>query len=242
MSCLIELKDVTKRYGEIVALNKVSLKVMKGEILAIIGPNGSGKTTMLRIMAGIDKPASGEIYFDGVRINDRNMEKVRSRSTMIFQRTVFFNTNVYKNLAYGLKLRGYSKKEIKEKVREALGIVKLEGYESRLARRLSGGEQQRLSLARALILDTELILLDEPTANLDPYNVAMIEEIISKINRNFNTTIIMATHNMFQAKRLGKKVVFLFDREVVEVGKADKIFEDPQDKRTKSFIKGEMIY
>ncbi|MCP8308738.1 MAG: phosphate ABC transporter ATP-binding protein [archaeon] len=242
MSYLIELKDVTKRYGEIVALNNISLKVTKGEILAIIGPNGSGKTTLLRIMAGIDKPTSGEIYFDGAKIYDKNIDEVRSRSTMIFQRTVFFGTTVYKNLAYGLKLRGYSKKEIKEKVREALRIVKLEGYESRPAKRLSGGEQQRLSLARALILGTELILLDEPTANLDPYNVAMIEEIISEINRNFNTTIIMATHNMFQAKRLGKKVVFLFNGEVVEISKADKIFEDPQDKRTKSFIKGEMIY
>jgi len=242
MSYFIELKDVTKSYGDIVALNKVNLKVVKGEILAIIGPNGSGKTTMLRIMAVIDRPTSGEIYFDGIKTSDRNMDKVRSRSTMIFQRAVFFNTTVYKNLAYGLKLRGYSKKEIKEKVGEALKIVKLEGYENRLAKKLSGGEQQRVSLARALVLDTELILLDEPTANLDPYNVAMIEEIVSKINRNFNTTIVMATNNMFQAKRLGDKVVFLFGGEVVEVGKADKMFEDPQDKRTKSFIKGEMVY
>jgi len=242
MSYFIELKDVTKSYGDIVALNNVNLKVVKGEILAIIGPNGSGKTTMLRIMAGIDKPTSGEIYFDGIKTSDRNTDKVRSRSTMIFQRTVFFNTTVYKNLAYGLKLRGYSKKEIKEKVGEALKIVKLEGYENRLAKKLSGGEQQRVSLARALVLGTELILLDEPTTNLDPYNVAMIEEIVSKINRNLNTTIVMATNNMFQAKRLGDKVVFLFGGEVVEVGKADKMFEDPQDKRTKSFIKGEMVY
>ncbi|MCP8317559.1 MAG: phosphate ABC transporter ATP-binding protein [archaeon] len=242
MSYFIELKDVTKSYGDIVALNKVNLKVVKGEILAIIGPNGSGKTTMLRIMAVIDRPTSGEIYFDGIKTSDRNMDKVRSRSTMIFQRAVFFNTTVYKNLAYGLKLRGYSKKEIKEKVGEALKIVKLEGYENRLAKKLSGGEQQRVSLARALVLGTELILLDEPTTNLDPYNVAMIEEIVSKINRNLNTTIVMATNNMFQAKRLGDKVVFLFGGEVVEVGKADKMFEDPQDKRTKSFIKGEMVY
>jgi len=242
MSYLIELKDVTKKYGEIVALNKASLKVVKGEVLSLIGPNGSGKTTMLRIMAGIEEPTSGEIHFDGMRIHDGNMDKVRSRGTMIFQRTVLFNTNVYKNLAYGLKLRGHSKTEIKEKVREALRIVKLEGYERRLAKKLSGGEQQRLSLARALILGTELILLDEPTANLDPYNVSMMEEMISKINRDFNTTIVMATHNMFQAKRLGKKVAFLLDGEVVEIGDADEIFENPQDKRTEYFIKGEMIY
>jgi len=242
MSYLLELKEVTKKYGATVALDKITLKVTKGEILVIIGPNGSGKTTMLRIMAGIEKPTSGEIYFDGAKIDDKNMEIARSKSTMVFQRTVLFNTTVYKNLAYGIKLRGYEKKEIKEKVKEALRIVKLEGYENRHAKRLSGGEQQRLSLARALILQNELILLDEPTANLDPYNVAMIEEIISKINMKFNTTIILATHNMFQAKRLGKKVVFLFDREIIEVGKAEKIFGDPQDKRTESFIKGEIIY
>lgn len=242
MSYLIELKDVTKRYVETLALNKVSLKVMKGEILAIIGPNGSGKTTMLRIMAGIEKPTNGEIYFDDTEINDRNMDKLRSRSTMTFQRTVFFNAGVYKNLAYGLKLRGHTKKEIKERIKEALRMVKLEGYESRLAKRLSGGEQQRLSLARALVLKTELILLDEPTANLDPYNVSMMEQIISEINRNFDTTIVMATHNMFQAKRLGKKVLLLMNGEVVEVGEADKIFESPQDKRTECFVKGEIVY
>jgi len=242
MSCLLELKNISKKYGDTIALRNVSLRVIKGEILAIIGPNGCGKTTLLRIMAGIEKPTSGEIFYGLTKVDDSSIDEVLSRSTMVFQRTVFFNTTAYKNLAYGLKLRGYPKKEIKERVKEVMNMVRLEGFENKPAKKLSGGEQQRLSLARALLLNAELILLDEPTANLDPYNVAMIEEIISEINKNLNVTIVIATHNIFQAKRLGKRIVFLFDGEVIEVGNSDEIFENPRDKRTKPFIKGEMVY
>jgi len=232
MNSLVELKGITKYYNVIRALDDISLEIEKGEILTVMGPNGSGKTTLLKILAFIDKPTSGEIYFNGERVVDENRSNVRTKSTMVFQKTVLFNTTVYKNVAYGLGLRNYSKKKIDEKVRSVLKLVKLEGYEKRPAKRLSGGEQQRVSIARALALDTELLLLDEPTANLDPKNVSIIEEIISQVNRDFNTTILMATHNMFQAENITKKAALLLGGKIAEIGTVQEIFGRP----SKNFV------
>ncbi len=223
----MKLKNVTKRYGEIIALNEVSLEVKEKEIFTVLGPNGSGKTTMLRIMASIDEPTSGEVFLDDEKINDKNRSRGRRRSTMVFQKTALFNTTVYKNVAYGLKLRGYPRKEIDEKVKEALSLVKLRGYEGRHAKKLSGGEQQRISLARALVLNTDLLLLDEPTANLDPRNVSIIEETISRVNREFDTTIVMATHNMFQAETLTKRVALLLGGKMAQIGAPQEILGSP---------------
>ncbi len=227
MKWLLKLKDVTKRYGEITALDGVSFEIMEKEIFTVLGPSGSGKTTMLRIMASIDEPTSGEMFFGGDIIDDNNRSQARKKSTLVFQKTVLFNTTVYKNIAYGLKLRGFSKKETEEKVKDALSLVKLSGCEKRLARKLSGGEQQRVSLARALALNTELLLLDEPTANLDPKNVSIIEETISRINREFNTTIVVATHNIFQAETLTNRVALLLGGKMTQIGAPQQILRGP---------------
>jgi tungstate transport system ATP-binding protein len=241
MKRLIELKGVTKRYGEITALDDVSLEVGEKEIFTVLGPNGSGKTTILRIMASIDEPTSGEVFFEGERINDKNRSQARKKSTMVFQKTALFNTTVYKNIAYGLKLRGFSRKEIDEKVKEALSLVKLRGYEKRPAKKLSGGEQQRVSLARALALNTELLLLDEPTANLDPKNVSIIEETISRVNREYDTTIVMATHNMFQAKNLTTRVALLLGGKIAQIGAPREIFRGPSESLA-SFARLENVF
>jgi len=218
MKTLVELKGITKRYREITALADVSLRVGEKKIFTVLGPNGSGKTTMLRIMASIDRPTSGEVFIEGRKINDRNRSQARRRSTMVFQKTALFNTTVYKNVAYGLKLRGYSRKEIDEKIEEALSLVKLRGYKNRPAKKLSSGEKQRVSLARALVLKPNLLLLDEPTANLDPKNVSIIEETISRINRENDTTIVMATHNIFQAETLTNRVALLLGGKIAQIG------------------------
>jgi molybdopterin-binding protein len=241
MKTLIKLKGVTKRYGEITALDDVSLEVKEKEIFTVLGPNGSGKTTMLRIMASIDKSNSGEVFFNGEKIDDKNRSQARKRSTMVFQKTTLFNTTVYKNIAYGLKLRKISKKETDERVKDVLGLVKLNGYEKRLAKKLSGGEQQRVSLARALVLDTELLLLDEPTANLDPKNVSIIEETVSRVNRERRNTVIMATHNLFQAETITKRAALLLGGKVVEVGTAQEIFRIPS-RHLASFARLENVF
>ncbi len=227
MKPLIKFKDITKRYGEITALDGIGLEIVEKEIFTILGPNGSGKTTMLRLMASIDKPTSGEVFFDGEKISNSNKNQARKKSTMVFQRTTLFNTTVYKNIAYGLKLRGYSKKQTEKRVKEALSLVKLAGYEKRPAKKLSGGEQQRVALARALALNTKLLLLDEPTANLDPKNVSIVEEIISRVNREFNTTIVMATHNLFQAESLTNRVALLLGGKIAKIGATHEILRGP---------------
>ncbi|NIR86329.1 ABC transporter ATP-binding protein [Candidatus Bathyarchaeota archaeon] len=241
MKELIKLKSVTKRYGEITALNDVDLDIREKEIFTIAGPNGSGKTTMLRIMALIDTPTSGEVHFNGVEVNGENRSQIRAKCTMVFQKTALFDTTVYKNIAYGLKLRRFSKKEIDERVKDVLGLVKLDGYEKRLAKKLSGGEQQRVSLARALVLDTELLLLDEPTANLDPKSMSIIEETVSRVNRNRKNTVVMATHNLFQAETIAKRAGLLLGGKIVEVGTAQEIFRTPS-KNLASFARLENVF
>ncbi len=224
MSWIAELKNVTKIFNGIIALNNVNLKIRNGEILALLGPNGSGKTTLLKILAFIEKPSKGEVHFYGGKVTDKNMTQMRMESTMVFQKTILFNTTVYNNVAYGLKIRKMPKNKIDKEVGKALKLVKLEGFEKRHVKALSGGEQQRVALARALALNAKLLLLDEPTANLDPKNASIVEEIISTVNRELKTTIVMATHNMFQAKNLPNRVALIINGEISEVGTPTEIF------------------
>jgi len=227
MKFRLELENISKTYGNITALQQVNLKILEGEVFSLLGPNGSGKTTLLRIMAGIEKPTSGEMRFNSVKVDGGNINDVRLKTTMAFQKTALFNTSVYKNIAYGLRLRERSKKETDKKVREVLKTVELEGYEKRPAKKLSGGEQQRVALARALALDTEVLLLDEPTANIDPKNVSIIEDTLSWVNKEKKTTMVIATHNVFQAETLAKRAALLLEGKIVKVGVPKEIFTLP---------------
>lgn len=224
MDVLAEIRNLTKTFDRITVLNDVSIRVHAGEILGLLGPNGSGKTTLLKILALLEKPTNGKLYFLGKEVMDRNIQQLRMQTTMVFQKTVLFSTSVYNNVSYGLKLRKASKKETDEKVEKALKIVGLEGFEKRDAKKLSGGEQQRVALARALTLDTKLLLLDEPTANLDPTNASIIEQVIRDVNQDLGTTIVLATHNMFQAQNLPKRIALITNGKIGEVGDPQEIF------------------
>ena len=224
MTITAELKNVTKVFGKKTALDGVNLQIYEGEILALLGPNGSGKTTMLKILAFIENPTDGEVKFQGKTVSFKNTEKMRMQSTLVFQKTILFDTSVYNNIAYGLKIRKIPKDVRNEEIKKVLRLVKLEGFEKRPARKLSGGEQQRVAIARALTLKTKLLLLDEPTANLDPKNASIIEEVIGTVNREQKTTIVMATHNMFQAKTLPQRIALMSDGKITEVGTPAEIF------------------
>jgi tungstate transport system ATP-binding protein len=165
---------------------------------------------------------------------------LRRRVTTVFQRPYLLNRSVIANVQYGLRLRG--QRNGTETVGGALAQVGLRDMARQPARTLSGGEAQRVALARALVLDPEVLLLDEPTANLDPYNVALIEEIVTNLNREKGMTLVLVTHNVFQARRLASRVALLLDGRIVEINDTDHFFNNPADPRTAAFVGGEMVY
>jgi len=225
----IEVQNLCKEYDGKKALEDVNFRVENGEIFAVIGPNGAGKTTLLRILDLLDEPSSGKILFDGTTVNfsARDKQALRRRIGMVFQKTVLFNTSVFNNVAYGLKVRGKNGKNIEKRVKETLKIVQLEGFESKNALKLSGGEAQRIALAQVLVTEPELLLLDEPTANLDPRNVSIVEEALSWVNREKKTTMVIATHNIFQTETLAKRAALLLEGKIVKVGAPQEIFTLP---------------
>jgi tungstate transport system ATP-binding protein len=224
---MLELRRVVRRYGEKVALRGVSLRVRRGESLSLIGPNGSGKTTLLRVAALLDRPDEGEVRYRG---DPRGV-------TMVFQQPLFFDTTVFKNVAYGLRIRGRPEAEIGERVRRVLSLVGMEGKEGRRVRELSGGERQRVALARALVLEPELLLLDEPTSSLDPPNTWLVEEIIREAERE--RTVVLSTNHPFQAARLSRRVACLFEGRLIAQGSPREIVERPREERLRRFLRGE---
>jgi tungstate transport system ATP-binding protein len=231
---------ITRRYGDKVILRTVSLKVEKGETLAIMGPSGAGKTSLLRIINLLDRPDEGKVLIDGLDARTGNRLEIQRSMAMVFQKPVPFSMSVYDNIAYGLRLRRVSRREIDDAVAGALKLLAMQGKERQYARSLSGGEAQRLAFARAYVLRPKLLLLDEPTANLDPANARIMEHAISEINERHGTTVVLVTHSIHQAKRLCKSSVFMMDREIIETGETKSLLENPRDPRTRQFINGDI--
>jgi len=226
---IIKAQSLCKEYSGRQVLKDISFRAQSGEIFVLVGPNGAGKTTLLRILDLLEEPTSGRILFDGTSINYFTKDKatLRRRIGMVFQQTVLFNMSVFNNVAYGLNVRGENKKGTEQRVKAALELMQLRGFEHRNALALSGGEAQRVALAQALVTEPELLLLDEPTANLDPRNVSIIEEALSRVNQERKTTMIMATHNMFQAENLAHRVAVLNEGRIERIGTFQEIFGTP---------------
>jgi tungstate transport system ATP-binding protein len=237
-----ELENVVKSYDSREVCRIDRLDIRRGEILGIMGPSGSGKSTLLRLLNFLEPTTAGRISFDGHLANGNSGPplEVRRRVTMVFQEPLLLDATVEGNVVYGLKLRRW--KNIKPRLHQVLERVGLSHLAKARAATLSGGEKQRVALARALVVDPEVLLLDEPTANLDPYNVALMEELISAVNREQGTTIVLVTHNVFQARRLSHRAVLLLEGRLVEVGRTEEVFGSPRDPRTAAFIRGEMVY
>jgi tungstate transport system ATP-binding protein len=238
---MIELVNVSKNYGAVHALRDACLNVVKGEVLTIIGPNGSGKTTLLKIIAGLERPSSGEVFFEGAKVYISNVASIRLKTTMVFQKTIVFKGSVSDNVAYGLKCRNIGLADERMRVNEALNLVGLKHLEDRNAQELSGGEQQRLSLARAIILNCELLLLDEPTANLDPDSLIIVKDVIKRLNRERGATIIIATHNLESAEALSTKIVLMDDGRIVDEVGPDELFNSSSPELAR-FTRSENVF
>jgi len=198
---LMELKEISQVYGNKKILENVNLKLEEGQILALLGPTGSGKTTLLRIMALLDPPWEGEVIFMGKKAIARSLW---ARRLMAFlpHKPFMFKGSVYYNVSLPLKWRGLSKKEMEKEVLSVLEMLDLKGYKQKEPSELSAGEIQKVAMARAIISNPKLLILDEPTANLDPYSTKKIEELIRELVKERGISVIFSTHSFEQAKRL----------------------------------------
>jgi len=204
---IVKARNLTKSFDGKKVLEDINLEIKKGEVIGIIGPSGSGKTTLSRVLNLLEPYDRGNLLLFGFDVNSLNGNslKLQRRMAMVFQKPIIFNSSVYYNVGYGLKVRTMCEGVIKKRVKFALEKVKLDKfYENAL--KLSGGEIQRVAIARAIVINPELLLLDEPTANLDYENIKIIEGILKEMNKKFNTTIIITSHDMSHVNRLCNRI------------------------------------
>lgn len=236
------LQNLTKAYNSRVVLDLAHLEIQSGEIFALVGPSGSGKSTLLRLLNFLEPPTQGTIRFDQVDLSNAREAPLalRRRVTTVFQQPLLLDDSLWNNVTYGLRLRG--ERDLQARTQQALQEVGLSKLAHQRARTLSGGEAQRVALARAMVLQPDVLLLDEPTANLDPYNVGLIEQIALRLNQERGTTLVLVTHNVFQAHRLAQRVALLLEGKLIETAPVDQFFESPGDARTRAFVRGDMVY
>ncbi|RJQ44100.1 MAG: ATP-binding cassette domain-containing protein [Nitrospiraceae bacterium] len=238
----IEACNIIKRYNSGFAL-ECSLSLQKGVLYTIVGPNGSGKSTLLKIMGLLDRPDSGSVTYlnkDSSVLNPQNDIHLRRKVVLVPTRAALFNETVFDNVAYGLRLRKAGRKAIEGKVMKSLNEVGLTRHKDAHAYELSSGEAQRLALARALVLDPDALLLDEPTASLDPDSTRLIEDIIMKKVRNSGKITVMVTHNLNQAKALADSVIFMYKGKIMELADPDVFFSKPATESAQQFVFGEI--
>jgi tungstate transport system ATP-binding protein len=240
-AALYRLEGLTHDYGGEPVLRIDRLEVAAGEALCLVGPTGAGKSTLLRLLAGLERPAGGRLRFGDHRLDERELPlSEHRRLTLVFQRPLPLAGSVRANVGYGLRLRGLGRQD--DRVRQALDRLGLAPLADRDARTLSGGETQLVALARALVLDPDVLLLDEPTAHLDPARVALVEDAVREYRGRRAATVVWATHNLFQARRAADRVALLLEGRLVEVAPTGEFFEAPRDPRTAAFVRGDMVY
>ncbi|MBT4907743.1 MAG: ABC transporter ATP-binding protein [Rhodospirillaceae bacterium] len=228
-------RNVTKRYGELKALDNVSLDFPNGSFFALLGPSGSGKTTLLRSIAGFVEPEEGEILIEGVDV--AHIPAHRRDIGMVFQNYALFpHMTVMDNIAFGLSVRGVSKTDARKRVGEMLDLVRLTGLEQRKPRQLSGGQQQRVALARALVTEPKVLLLDEPLGALDKRLRQEMQIELKQIQRAVGITAIFVTHDQEEALTLSDQIAIINDGQVVQIGAPGEIYESPVNRFAASFL------
>jgi len=231
----VSLENVTKTFGDLVAVSEVNLHIEKGEFLVILGPSGCGKTTLLRLIAGFLEPTSGTILIGGRDVSQLPANK--RNIGIVFQNYALFpHKTTFENVAYGLKIRNLPEDEIKRKVTTFLGTFGLTGTEDRYPRELSGGQQQRVALARALIIEPDILLLDEPLSNLDYKLRIQLRSEIKRVHDQFHTTSIYVTHDQGEALVLSDRIAVLKNGHVEQVSDPKTLYERPRTSFIADFI------
>ena len=231
----VELRDVVKQFGDVVAVNHVSLQIRDGEFFSLLGPSGCGKTTTLRMIAGFEIPTHGEIYIHGERQGYRPPNK-RPVNTVFQNYALFPHMTVAENIAFGMEMRKIPKDEIKRRVDEALAMVRLSGMANRRPKQLSGGQQQRVALARALVNRPEVLLLDEPLGALDLKLRKAMQIELKALQEEVGITFIYVTHDQEEALTMSDRIAVMNDGIVHQVGDPETIYEHPADRFVADFI------
>jgi len=234
----VSLRNLTRRFGAVTAVDTLNLEIASGEMVAFLGPSGCGKTTTLRMIAGLLLPSSGDVLFNGQSVLSIPTEK--RGAVMVFQKHLLFpNMSIAENVGFGLRMAGMKKAEIDARVKEMLELVRLPGFETRRAHELSGGQQQRVALARGLIIRPAVLLLDEPLANLDANLRLEMRELIRSIQREMKITSIFVTHDQEEAVMLADRVALMFDGVLQQFDEPRSFYDRPRSERVARFFRNE---
>lgn len=231
----LQLRNVTKKFGDFIAVDNMNLEVKNGEMVALLGGSGCGKTTTLRMIAGFTDQYEGEILVDGKEMNPIPAYK-RNMGVFFQNYALFPHMNTFDNVAFGLKMQKQAKKVIKEKVQKILELVKMTGMEKRYPRELSGGQQQRVALARALVTEPTVLLLDEPLSNLDAKLRVEMQLEIKRIQRELGITTIIVTHDQEEAVSLADRVIVMNAGKILQAGKPKEVFDRPANRFVADFM------
>ncbi len=231
----IEARHITKRFGEFVALDDVSVDVPSGSLTALLGPSGGGKSTLLRVMAGLEVPDSGVVEING---SDATNQPPQQRNVgFVFQHyAAFKHMSVFRNVAFGLEIRKRSKAEIRARVTELLELVHLEAFADRLPSQLSGGQRQRMALARALAVEPQLLLLDEPFGALDAQVRKELRTWLRRLHDEIHVTTVFVTHDQEEAMDVADRIVVMANARVEQVGTPDELYDRPANAFVMSFL------
>ncbi len=232
---LLSVQDVSKRFKDVIAVDRISFDVPEGKFISLLGPSGCGKTTTLRMIAGLETVSSGRIILEGKDVTHE--PPFRRNTGMVFQNYALFpHMNVYDNIAFGLKMRNVKDSQINERVANVLELVHLSGFERRKPNQLSGGQQQRIALARALVIEPALLLLDEPLSNLDAKLREEMRIEIRLIQQQIGVTTVFVTHDQEEALTLSDTVIVMENGRIVEIGTPIDIYQQPRSEFTAEFI------
>lgn len=242
---LIEVRNVTKKFGKKLVLDNVSVSIEKGKTTVIIGPSGCGKTVLMKHFIALQRPTLGEVYFDGQRIDrlpERELNSVRTRFGYLFQEGALFDSmSVAENIMFPIRqhFKDVKWSQVEDVVKAKLAMVGLDGFQNYYPSNLSGGQRKRVALARAIALNPEVILYDEPTTGLDPIRSDIINELVLKLERDLAVTSVVVTHDMKSAYKVGDRIVMLHNGKIIADGDADHIRNHPHP-TVQQFINGQV--